>query len=484
VATELLTQPALLFLDEPTSGLDPGNEHQVMSVLRGLADGGRIVVVVTHATQSLSLVDRVLFLTRGGRVAYFGPPDKALEYFSRLGIKGGYAEVFRMLENPEALDLPARFEQDRDHALFIDQAFKQSLVVARLNRRGPPSRLVGPVTAASQLWVLIRRQLRMIFSDRRTVTVLAIQAPIFGVVIALLFPRDTVSTTSGPFAALLLWMLALSATWLGASNTIRDIVKEAPLFRRERAVGLSVTSYLGSKVLVYGTITIIQSIVLVLIGLSRQELPSQDPMGIVPYVRRELPGALGGLRPFDVGAIFHSQLLEILIAVALSGLAAMALGLAVSSRVRRSDQAVFALPILLIVQMTLSLPLLQDGNSNALLSGLGDVTSANWGMKALASTTSLNQLMTSYLESLNIGGQEIHIALYGSPNSGGYIRAQTLKDVVGTASWNHAPGPWIVAVCVLVLITLFLLALAWYSIWSKDVGRRRHAADAGAAIDV
>jgi ABC transport system ATP-binding/permease protein len=484
VATELLTQPALLFLDEPTSGLDPGNEHQVMSVLRGLADGGRIVVVVTHATQSLSLVDRVLFLTRGGRVAYFGPPDKALEYFSRLGVRGGYAEVFRMLEDPGALDLPTLFERDSDHARFIDTAFKQALVTARLNRRAPPSRLVGPVSAASQLWVLIRRQLRMISSDRRTLMVLAIQAPIFGVIIALLFPRDTVSTTSGPFAALLLWMLALSATWLGASNTIRDIVKEAALFRRERAVGLSVTSYLGSKVLVFGTITIVQSIVLVFLALSRQKLPSQDPQGIIPFVKRELPGALSQLRPLDLGAVFSSQVFEILIAVSLSGLAAMALGLAVSARVRRSDQAVFALPILLIVQMTLSLPLLQDGNTNPLLSGLGDVTSANWGMKALASTTSLNQLMTSYLESLNIGGQEIHVALFGSPNSSSYIRAQTLKDAVGTASWNHDPGPWIVAVCVLVLITVFLLALAWFFIWRKDVGRRRHTADAGAAFDV
>ena len=482
VATELLTQPALLFLDEPTSGLDPGNEHQVMSVLRELADGGRIVVVVTHATQSLSLVDRVLFLHRGGRVAYFGPPDQALAYFSRLGISGGYAEVFRMLEEPEVLDLVVRFERDPDHARFVDQAFKQALVAARINR-APPSRLVGPVTAASQLWVLVRRQVRLIFSDRRTITVLAIQAPIFGVIIAFLFPVGTLSTSNGPFAALLLWMLALSATWLGASNTIRDIVKEASLFRRERAVGLSVTSYLSSKVLVFGTITVIQSILLVLIGLSRQKLPPQDPMHILGYVRQQLPGALNGLRPLDVGSVFSSQILEMIIAVSMSGLAAMALGLAVSARVRRSDQAVFALPVLLIVQMTLSLPLLQDGRSNSLLTGLGDVTSANWGMKALASTTSLNQLMTSYLESLNLGNDVIRSILGRPVPTQAFLFHQLRPDVTGTGSWDHAAGPWIVAMSVLVLITVFLLVFAWYSIWRKDVGRRRHSTDAGAMSD-
>ena len=67
VAMELLTKPTLLLLDEPTSGLDPGYEKSVMELLRRLADGGRVVVVVTHSVQSLDLCDRVLFLAPGGQ---------------------------------------------------------------------------------------------------------------------------------------------------------------------------------------------------------------------------------------------------------------------------------------------------------------------------------------------------------------------------------------------------------------------------------
>ncbi|HZE16247.1 MAG TPA: ATP-binding cassette domain-containing protein, partial [Mycobacterium sp.] len=48
VALELLTGPSLLILDEPTSGLDPALDHQVMMMLRQLADAGRVVVLVTH----------------------------------------------------------------------------------------------------------------------------------------------------------------------------------------------------------------------------------------------------------------------------------------------------------------------------------------------------------------------------------------------------------------------------------------------------
>ena len=74
VGIELLTKPSLLFLDEPTSGLDPGNEMEMMGVLRRLASDGRIVVVVTHSIASLDVADLVVFIAPGGQLAYFGPP--------------------------------------------------------------------------------------------------------------------------------------------------------------------------------------------------------------------------------------------------------------------------------------------------------------------------------------------------------------------------------------------------------------------------
>lgn len=62
VALELLTGPSLLILDEPTSGLDPALDRQVMTMLRQLADAGRVVLVVTHSLTYLDVCDQVLLL--------------------------------------------------------------------------------------------------------------------------------------------------------------------------------------------------------------------------------------------------------------------------------------------------------------------------------------------------------------------------------------------------------------------------------------
>lgn len=80
VAMELLNQPGLLILDEPTSGLDPGLEARMMGLFADVARGGRIVMVATHAMQSLSRCDALAVLVRG-RLAWLGTPADALAWF-------------------------------------------------------------------------------------------------------------------------------------------------------------------------------------------------------------------------------------------------------------------------------------------------------------------------------------------------------------------------------------------------------------------
>ncbi len=104
VAMELASSPALLVLDEPTSGLDPGLEEQLMTLFRQVASGGRVVLVATHAMQSLDLCHQLLII-QAGRLVWFGPPVEALGYF---GV-ARHEEIFRYLASTDAATSAARY---------------------------------------------------------------------------------------------------------------------------------------------------------------------------------------------------------------------------------------------------------------------------------------------------------------------------------------------------------------------------------------
>src|SRR5947209_2711271 len=72
VAMELLTGPPLLILDEPTSGLDPALDRQVMTMLRRLADAGRVLLEGTHSLAYLDISDQVLPLAPAVKPAFCG----------------------------------------------------------------------------------------------------------------------------------------------------------------------------------------------------------------------------------------------------------------------------------------------------------------------------------------------------------------------------------------------------------------------------
>lgn len=76
-ATELLTQPAILFCDEPTTGLDSYNAQKLVESLQELAEKRNTAILCTiHQPSSalFAMFDQVLLLSEG-RVAFFGEPD-------------------------------------------------------------------------------------------------------------------------------------------------------------------------------------------------------------------------------------------------------------------------------------------------------------------------------------------------------------------------------------------------------------------------
>ncbi|MFD7321741.1 FHA domain-containing protein [Streptomyces sp. NPDC059875] len=362
VALELLTKPSLLFLDEPTSGLDPGMDRSVMHMLRGLADDGRTVIVVTHSVLSLDVCDRLLVLAPGGRVAYYGPPDDTLDFF-------GFAqwpEAFEAFENERGRDWAGQYRSSRFHRQYIADAMDRASL--------PPSGAApepGPPPKAqswgSQLRTLVRRYSAALAADR---TFLAIMIALPFVMGAM--ARALSEGSLNPESTLnVLLILCVGGVLTGAANAVRELVKERTIYRRERAVGLSRSAYLMSKVVVLGLITVVQAVVLTLVALIGVPLNVPDGKGVL------LP-----------------PLVELTLAVALLSFTAMMLGLFVSALVRKEEVTMPLLVLLAIVQVVFCGALLTV-HGTPVLEQLAWLVPSRWAFAAMGATVDIGTIAPS-----------------------------------------------------------------------------------------
>ncbi len=357
VALELLTGPSLLILDEPTSGLDPALDRQVMTMLRQLADAGRVVLVVTHSLTYLDVCDQVLLLAPGGKTAFCGPPS---QIGSAMGTTN-WADIFSSVAG------------DPDGA--------KARYLARTGPTPPPPPAQQPADLGDpshtslfrQFSTIARRQVRLIFSDRGYFVFLAVLPFIMGS-LSMSVPGNVGFGIPNPYGAApnepgqILVLLNVGAVFMGTALTIRDLIGERPIFLREQAVGLSTSAYLLAKVCVYTVFAVLQSAIVTVIVLIGKGGPTQGAV------------ALG--RPG----------LELFADVALTCVASAMLGLALSAIARSNEQI---MPLLVVAVMS---QLVFSGGMIPVTGRLGLdqmswATPARWGFAASASTADLTKLV-------------------------------------------------------------------------------------------
>ncbi|MDF3142627.1 MULTISPECIES: FHA domain-containing protein [unclassified Streptomyces] len=363
VALELLTKPSLLFLDEPTSGLDPGMDRSVMHMLRGLADDGRTVIVVTHSVLSLDVCDRLLVLAPGGRIAYYGPPDEALLFF---GFEH-WPEAFEAFERDQERDWAGDYRTSLFHRQYVTDATAQP----RRPRTGPVviTRPPRPRSRGAQLGTLVRRYTTALAADRTFLAIMVALPFVMGAMARALAGSKLTQETA--MNALLI--LCVGGVLTGAANAVRELVKERVIYQRERAVGLSRSAYLMSKVVVLGTVTVLQAVVLTLVALLGVDLNA--------------PGGEGVLMP---------PLVEITVAVALLAFTAMMLGLLVSALVRKEEVTMPLLVLLAIVQVVFCGALLKLHGVPG-LEQLSWLVPSRWALGAMAGTVELSRIVPGEL---------------------------------------------------------------------------------------
>src|ERR1700758_2173002 len=353
VALELLTGPSLLILDEPTSGLDPAPELQVMTMLRQLADAGRVVLVVTHSLSYLDLCDQVLLMAPGGKTAYCGPPD---EIESAMGTTN-WAKIFGMVGA----------DPDEANRRFLAQA-KPPPPLAEAEK---PADLGAP--ARSSFWrqfsTIARRQIRLIVADRAYFIFLALLPFVMGS-LSLTVPGSTGFHVADPNGdgsdepGGVLMLLTMAAVFMGTALTIRDLIGERPIFQREQAVGLSTKAYLLAKMAVFFVFAVVQSAIVTTIAILGKGAPTRPAL------------------------LLGSATLELYVATAAMCVAAAMVGLVLSSLARSNEQIMPLLVVSLMLQLVLCGGMVPVTDRIG-LDQMSWAVPSRWGYAAQASTVDL-----------------------------------------------------------------------------------------------
>ncbi|HEY4033707.1 MAG TPA: ABC transporter permease, partial [Ktedonobacteraceae bacterium] len=173
--------------------------------------------------------------------------------------------------------------------------------------------------------------------------------------------QNFIAIRSGLDAQKVLFILSFTAMLFGCVNAAREIVKEAPIYRRERAVNLGIFPYIFSKIMVLGLLCLLQDAILVAI--------------------------VNAVAPFPRG-IFLPGALEIGITLWLTSLSGLMIGLTVSAIAPTTDRAMNFIPIILIPQVIFGGTVFAFKTWSAQIIAM--LFTSRWSIGALGSTIGLH----------------------------------------------------------------------------------------------
>ena len=326
IAVELMTDPLIMFLDEPTSPLDPQTVEDFLEIMKKLSERGTTVLMVTHKPEDLGYMDEVIFMAEGGNIVYQGDTNKYKEYFNVKSvvsvfsqISGKTAEIWiRKYLNPRVLGSNSGFD-------FVKST--------------------SEVSSIEQFSWLSKRYFKIKINDKLNSTLLLAQAPIIAILICLIYSE----INSG-----VLFMVAISAIWLGAQNAAREIVSEQAIYKRERMFNLKILPYIFSKISVLSFFSIIQSAIFIFILFIR-------------YNNSDIT---------DLNEPFKLFLWMIFLSIV-----STFLGLLLSSMVRTTERAMTILPLILLPQIMLAGIISKI--SSGLVESISYLTLSRWGVEGL-----------------------------------------------------------------------------------------------------
>jgi ABC-type multidrug transport system ATPase subunit/pSer/pThr/pTyr-binding forkhead associated (FHA) protein len=501
IALELVTDPVILFLDEPTSGLAADDTTALVNLLADLSKKtGKTIIVTIHqpAKDEFEKFNLCLVLGYGGIPTYFGPTgepayrffgsiiersgspfrqsysghatriDNPRDMFDMLNVRERHTQSEMQRHDPAVERNIARLEASRQwrgeyyqnqNPVFQQMYAGRRAVGTDVATRGTRQRARTPLFR--QFRLLMSRYWKVRIRDRAGAAIMFLQAPIIGVMLAIVFGgqksaipfwclgalQEIAKKSSGGTGTTNLlnemhaiqdhtaamFFVVVSCVWFGTSNAAREIVTERAIYLRERMVNLSLFNYVMSKYVILSAVCIFQCTML---------------LGIVFF-------ALG----FNGGPEAFALELVSMIALAMN---ATALGLLLSTLVTTAEAAMALTPIALIPQVVLG-GLMVPMTTNPMLRPLMMIMPARWGFEGSISQERwaikgdpawLIDLHQPSLNSIPDFIKDGHFQCAVAQ-----IQASTLPGAWGFENWEFTGYPWAVLYVLTLVMLLALFAL-------------------------
>ena len=329
IAVELMTDPLIIFLDEPTSPLDPQTVDDFLGIMKKLSEKGTTVLMVTHKPEDLEYMDEVIFMADGGHIVYYGDSKRYKEYFN---VKTAVS-VFSQISGESSKIWIEKYLNPRP----LSNTSSSSAIK-------PPS----DTSIIKQFFWLTKRYFTIKTNDKVNSSLMIVQAPIIAILICLIFNQ---------ISSAVLFMIAISAIWLGTQNAAREIVSENAIYKRERMYNLQIFPYILSKISVLTVFSIIQSFLFICILTVRYNTDA-DAMVVID-------------RPINLFSwmVFLS-------------ISSTFLGLLLSSMVKTTERAMTILPLILLPQIMLAGLIAKV--SNVFVEFISYLTISRWGIEGFS----------------------------------------------------------------------------------------------------
>ncbi|MCB0395011.1 MAG: ATP-binding cassette domain-containing protein [Flavobacteriales bacterium] len=286
IGLELIREPSVLFLDEPTSGLSSLDSENVMDLLRELTLKGKLIFVVIHQPSSeiYKMLDKILFIDKGGHLIYYGNPVEAVSYFKeqdhQINVKPDLStirpdEIFSIVESRVVNEYGELTDQRKITPEEWESRFRAKVEPEPITEvdENPPKEFYVPAKLKQAL-IFLKRDLFSKLSNRQYLLITMLEAPLLALFLSFIVTYiDNPDTSQYIYRnneniPAYIFMTVIVSLFVGLIVSAEELFKDRKILQREKFLHLSRSSYLLSKIMILFSISALQALMFVWIGNS------------------------------------------------------------------------------------------------------------------------------------------------------------------------------------------------------------------------